>query len=209
MRRGSIRWTLMMHCGDGIEGTPETGVALAVTPPELAQGIASLIKMSQEYRDVGLLVTNVGPRSPAALAGIERGDVLLRYDGVPLETAERLISIESVVAQGETTRQVPLEAVRGTREITFTVPAGRLGITVSPLLHRLGSARRARIGLIRAEEDTERAGSGGSTLLHVPADLVPKVSLLAHVLQRPSNSKQRKKATALLTAAGSASRHQR
>lgn len=202
MQNGSIRWTQMIHHADEMRGEHESSLALLVTPPEWAQGLASLIKMSQEYRDTGLLVTNVGPGSPAAGAGIERGDLLLRYDGVPLETAERLIGLEGAVAQGETLKQVPLEVVRGTREITFTVPTGRLGITVSALLHRLGSARRAMIRLVPEGERTERAEAVQPRLVRVPAELVPKVSLLAQALQKPSNAERRKKATALLTAAG-------
>ena len=35
------------------EALAAMGLALVVAPPELAQGIASLIKVSGEYRDVG------------------------------------------------------------------------------------------------------------------------------------------------------------
>lgn len=206
MEKPGIRWTYVLHLGDGASGVSRHGLALVVTPPELARGMASLIKVSEEYRDVGLLVTNVGPSSQAATAGIERGDVLLRYDGVPLENAERLTSLEGVAAQGETPRQVALEAVRGAREMTFAVPAGRLGITVSALLHRVGSSRRAMVGVIRVRDDDEndaRADAGEPTLVEVPGELVSQVSLLAEVLQRPGNAKQRKKAEALVvTAAG-------
>jgi hypothetical protein len=202
MKKGSIRWIRVIRLGDDAKGHSRHRLALVVTPPEWARGIESLIKVSDEYRDVGLLVTNVGPSSQASTAGIERGDVLLRYDGVPLENAEQLTSIEGVPVQGETPRQVALEAVRGAREMTLTVAAGRLGITVSPLLHRLGSSRRAMTEVIRAwEHDEEDAGE--PTVVEVPGELVRQVLLLAEVLQRPSNAKQRKKAEALLlTAAG-------
>jgi hypothetical protein len=205
MEERGIRWTRVIHLGDDASGDRRHGFghALIVTPPELARGIASLIKVSEEYRDVGLLVTNVGPRSQATAAGIERGDVLLRYNGVPLETADRLTSLEGVAAQHETP-QLALEAVRGAREMTFTVPAGRLGITVSPLLHRLDSSRRAMTGVIRAlegDENDERAEAGQPTLVEVPSELVRQVSRLVEVLQRPSNAKQRKKVEALLVTA--------
>jgi hypothetical protein len=199
----------MIRLGDDARGRGRRWLALVVTPPEWARGIASLIEVSAEYRDVGLLVTNVGPSSQAAAAGLERGDVLLRYDGVPLESAEQLTNLASVPAQGEAPRQVALEAVRGAREMTLTVAAGRLGITVSPLLHRLGSSRRAVTAAVRAgghaedDEDDEREYAGESTVIEVPNELVPQVLLLADVLQRPRNAKQRKKAEALLlTAAG-------
>ena len=91
-----------------------------------------------------------------------------------------------------------LEAVRGARELTLTVPAGPLGITVSALLHRIGSARRPKAGVIWASRDDERADAGEQRLVEVPDELVPQVRLLAEVLQRPANAKQRKKATALV-----------
>ena len=203
MNERAIRWTHVLHLGDDRRGVSRHGLALVVAPPELAHGIASLIKVSGEYRDVGLLVTNVGPNSQAANARIERGDVLLRYDGVPLEKAEQLKSLEGVPAQGEAHRQVALEAVRGARELTLAVPAGHLGITVSALLHRIGSARRPQAGVIWASRDDDRADAGEQRLVEVPDALVPQVRLLAEVLLRPANAKQRKKATALVvTAAG-------
>jgi len=193
-----IRWTRLIRLDDEASGSSRAELALVVTP-ELARGIASLIKVSQEYRDVGLLVTSVGPNGQAATAGIERGDVLLRYDGVPLDTAKRLTSLAGVEAQGETP-QVALEAVRGGQEMTFAVPAGRLGITVSALLDRSGSSHRT----IRAMQDDEGTEAGElGQLVEVPRELAPQVLLLAEVLQRPGNAKQRKKTTALLaTAAG-------
>jgi hypothetical protein len=206
MKKGGIRWIRVIRRGDDARGHSRPRLALVVTPREWARGIAWLIKVSDEYRDVGLLVTNVGPSSQAATAGIERGDVLLRYDGVQLENVEQLTSLEGVPAQGETPRQVALEAVRGAREMTLTVAAGRLGVTVSPLLHRLDSSRRAMTEVIRAwehDEDDEREDASESTVVEVPGELVPQVLLLAEVLQRPGNAKQRKKAEALLlTAAG-------
>ena len=196
MEKPGIRWTRFIRLDD--EARDRSGVELALlVTPELARGIASLIKVSEEYRDVGLLVTNVGPNSQAATAGIERGDVLLRYDSVPLDTAKRLTSLAGVEAQG-VTPQVALEAVRGGQEMTFAVPAGRLGITVSALLHRSGSSHRPT----RVIQDDEAAEAGKlGQLVEVPRELAPQVLLLAEVLQQPGNANQRKKTTALLATA--------
>lgn len=206
MENGVIRWIRVLRLGDVAGAQSRLGHAIVVTPPQWAQAMASLIKLSDEYRQVGLLVTNVGPSSQAATVGIERGDVLLRYDGVPLEHTEQLTSLEGVLAQGQSARPVALDAVSGEREMTFTVAAGPLGITVSPLLHRLGSTRRSPRAVIRAGQENdqdERAVAGETTLVEVPGELVPQVSLLAQALQRPSNAKQRKRVEALLaTAAG-------
>ena len=201
MDERSIHWTRLIRLDDDVRSARRAGLSLVVSPPEWARGLASLIKLSDEFRDVGLLVTNVGPSSQAASAGIERGDVLLRYDGVPLETIEQLRNLEGVAPQGETPRRVTVEGVRGAREVTFTVTAGRLGITVSALLHRLRPRRRAVGRVILAPEHGARVAAGMPTLVEVPRELVSQVALLAEVLQRPRSAKQRKKVEALIETA--------
>jgi C-terminal processing protease CtpA/Prc len=201
MGERSIHWTRLIQVSGDESDSPRVRPVLVVTRPEWARGIASLIKLANEYRDGGLLVTNVGPNSQAASAGIERGDVLLRYDGVPLEDAQRLRNLEGITSRGAAPRQVPLEAVRGAREMTFTVTGGRLGITVSAMLHRWRSMRRATVGLIPVPESGERPATDKPTLVEVPRELVPQVVLLADVLQRSGNAKQRKKAESLLVTA--------
>ena len=79
--------------------------------------------------------------------------MLLRYDGVPLEKAEQLTSLKGVPPQREAPRQVALEAVRGARELTLTVPAGPLGITVRRVAashrYRMPAQGRGDLGLAR------------------------------------------------------------
>lgn len=203
MDKGDLRWVRVVQSDDNAVAYSRLRLALAVTPPELARGIASLIKVSDEYRDVGLLVTNVGPNSPALAAGIERGDMLLRYDGVPVESAVRLMSLEEEPAQGNRLSPVTVDAVRGARELTFSVPPGRLGVTVSPCLHRLGPSRRRIVDVTRAsglDQGEEQAAIADPTVVDVPSDLVPQVQLLAAVLQG-GTAKQRKKAKDLVLAA--------
>jgi S1-C subfamily serine protease len=73
----------LAECKHRIRHTP----VLVPVPREWADAMFSLVKLSGEHRHNGLIVTNVGPGSQAARVGIVRGDVLLRYDGVELDSA--------------------------------------------------------------------------------------------------------------------------
>lgn len=206
MAKPSIRWLPLTGTSEGGGSRPR--FAVVVTDPAWAQGIESLIRLSREYRDAGLLVTNVGPGSAAARAGVERGDVLLRYDGVPLAGGSQLRSLENRLAEGTNPRQIALDAARGSREMTFTVPAGRLGITVGPFLARLSNPRRGRGELIRlsaSEGDEETDDSGQATVLEVPSEFVPGLAPFTEALQRPRNARQGKLTQALVIAAASVS----
>jgi hypothetical protein len=199
MAAGSFYW-VVHRTRSAAEAHGPAQLSLLVSPAEWGRGLSALIKASNRHKDVGLLVTNVGPASAAADAGIGRGDVLLRYDGVPLDHTDGLKRLESAAAQRETTRQVPLDAVRGERDMTFSVRPGLLGITVSPLLHRLNTARPSN-RTDDAPDGAQRADESKAMIVHVPTELVPHVAFLTHCLQKPRNAQQRKHARALLTAA--------
>jgi len=111
-------------------------VVLIETAGEWVRGVAGLIELSTEFKQAGLIVTNVGPSGAAARAGIACGDVLIRYDGADLDTVGRLreLAERAAVAGG---RKGVIEASRGDRELQFDVAPGPLGVTVSATLGRM------------------------------------------------------------------------
>ena len=59
--------------------------------------------------------------SPAAAAGVLVGDVLLEFDGHPVESPEELLDL---LLGDRVGRQVPLRILRGGRPIDATVAVG-------------------------------------------------------------------------------------
>ncbi|MGZ8647825.1 MAG: S1C family serine protease [Solirubrobacteraceae bacterium] len=94
---------------------PRLGVAHA--PPRVARRLRAAVGLPE--RD-GLLVRGVVDGSPAARAGLERGDLLVRAGDRDLTTMDDLF--DALDAAGD---EVALVVVRGTEERTRQVPLGR------------------------------------------------------------------------------------
>ena len=71
----------------------------------------------------GALVASVEPKSPAAKAGIERGDVITHFDGKPV-TAHA--SLPSLVAMAPIGKEVPVEVLRAGKQKTLDVKIAKL-----------------------------------------------------------------------------------
>jgi serine protease Do len=94
---------------------PRLGVALA--PPRVARRLRSAVGLPE--RD-GLLVRAVVDGSPAAAAGLERGDLLVRAGDRELASMDDLF--DALDAAGDT---LSLVVVRGTEERELQVPLRR------------------------------------------------------------------------------------
>jgi S1-C subfamily serine protease len=92
--------------------------------------VGRTIKALRNLGGKGVIVTNIGPASRAATAGMARGDVLLRYDGVQLGGFQKL---SNLTRRTDPSKRVTVDAFRGAHELRFEVDGGPLGITV----HRL------------------------------------------------------------------------
>jgi hypothetical protein len=192
---------------------PNEPVLMAV-PGEWAPAIFSLVKISKTYRDSGLLVTNVGPKREGAKVGIARGDVLLRCNGVELDSAatfRRLV--KNVTKDAAASPKLVIEAARGSEDLSFEVSSDALGITVSPLLHRLRQIRVSQpevgklaeicgaIPVVRTMEDTQKCEAGKNALVEVPGEIAKKALYLVKTLEATGASKLKKMAKALIATA--------
>ena len=92
------------------------GVRIQTVSEEIAESL-SMAKPS------GALVANVTPNSPAAKAGIEAGDVILTFDGIPVETMRVL---PKLVARTGIDQEVELEILRRGEHQTIKVTIAQL-----------------------------------------------------------------------------------
>lgn len=99
----------------GAVDPPWVGVATQTLTPELAYHFALREKQ-------GVLIRAVEPGSPAAAAGLRRGDVIVSLDGKPLQSSEEYLQWERAYTNGAKMR---LRVSRDRQEIEVTVTAGR------------------------------------------------------------------------------------
>lgn len=92
------------------------GVTIQVITPELA-------KQFGLKEDKGGLVSDVIEGSPAEKAGIQRGDVIIEYEGKKIDEPYQL---RNMVANTEPGREVELKIIRGNRPIVKKVTIGDL-----------------------------------------------------------------------------------
>ena len=71
----------------------------------------------------GALVANTDPKGPARSAGIQAGDVIVKFDGANIKDAHEL---PKLVASAQVGEDVPVIVFRQGKELTKTVKLGRL-----------------------------------------------------------------------------------
>jgi serine protease Do len=92
------------------------GVVIQPITPELAESFELAEKN-------GALVSKVDPKGPAAVAGIQRGDVIVRFDGKPVKQMEELPRLVAATTIG---RDADVVVLRNGKEKTFQVKVGEL-----------------------------------------------------------------------------------
>ena len=106
------------------------GVRIQTVDEEMAQALGM-------EKPMGALVAEVTPGSPAEEAGIEVGDVILRFDG---------------------------QEVKEMRELPRIVAATEVGKTVRVVVFRKGKTQtlKVKVGLLEEEEEAEEPGAAGA-----------------------------------------------
>ncbi|MFQ5692762.1 MAG: DegQ family serine endoprotease [Nitrospinota bacterium] len=119
------------------------GVRIQNLTPQLAKRFG--LKKTE-----GALVADVSDNTPAAQAGVERGDVIIEYDGHPIKDINSLVRRVANTAVG---KEVKMKVLRGGRETTLKVKVGRL----SEEQVASAGARPGMLGLTLQELTPERA----------------------------------------------------
>lgn len=126
-------------------------------------------------RPQGALVSQVAPDGPAAKAGLEPGDVILRFGGKTIDSSADLPHVVGLTAPGEA---VPVELIRERQRRTLKVEVGGLDADDSfALLNERGQATGGnRLGLsveTAPAEALQRFGiAGGVVVRQVAPDSV-------------------------------------
>jgi len=76
---------------------------------------------SIQGQKTGLLLVGVEEGSPAAAGGLMLGDVLIRFDGMPIESHQALIGMLTDATIG---KSLPVEVLRGGKPVTLMVTIG-------------------------------------------------------------------------------------
>jgi S1-C subfamily serine protease len=95
------------------DATARPRLGVAIVPPRVARRMRRAVGLPEHD---GVLVRGVQDDSPAARAGIERGDLIVAAAGAPIDRVDALY--EALDAAGES---LELTTVRGTDERTITV----------------------------------------------------------------------------------------
>jgi serine protease Do len=131
---------------------------LGVEAQDLDQALAESFDLSSPN---GALVSEVLPNSPAASAGLEPGDVILRFDGAMITDAGQLAAQVSMSAPGE---RATLEVSREGRSMTFAVPIGS-ATQVAAVERSALTSTQTHLGLtlrpLTRDEDRQSGLDGG------------------------------------------------
>jgi serine protease Do len=116
----------------------------------------------------GALVSVVNSGEPAAKAGIEPGDVILEFNGKPVQRRDQLVGFVTATKPGTT---VPIKVLRDRKEMSLNVTVGELNLD--------GETTRARRQTDDpdADPDIEETTGIGIDLAPLTADMVRRLRL--------------------------------
>jgi serine protease Do len=97
------------------EAPQRARLGVAVAPPHVARRLRRAVGLPEQ---AGVLIRSVAESSPAERAGLERGDLIARAGGEPVDSVDSLYRILDGITPGAT---LDLDVLRGTEERNVTV----------------------------------------------------------------------------------------
>lgn len=199
----AIPINVALHVKDQIVATGKVAhPRLGVTIQELNQTLADSFKLE---RPGGALVSSVAPQSAAAKAGIEAGDVILKYNGQPIVRSGDLPALVSLGKPGDkvmlevwrngkklelgTALAAAKETVASSTAVTGAVPKGKLGLAVRPLSAEEASASKLAAGILVEQSSGPAAKAGieaGDIILSVNGTQIKTIEQLQSLVAEES-----------------------
>src|SRR5208337_1800879 len=191
------------------------GVEIQEVTPDLAQSFGL-------PKPEGALVASADKDGPAGKGGIERGDIVLSFNGHPVDDEHEL---PALVAQTPINQTVPVEVVRNGKHMTLEVtigerkepqvasakaetPGGNWGMQVGDITpeiaqqFHLESSKGVVIQKVAPDSPSAEAGlQPGDVVLEVNHD---KIAALADFVAKAKEAQSRKKPALLLVQRGGA-----
>ena len=180
---------------------------LGVVIQDITQDLADA--MGVDVKE-GVLIANVGPDSPAEKGGIQRGDVIVSFNGKPVKSSNALRNMVAAVTPGSV---VPLVTLRDGEEVELEVKIGEqpedmatafqkdkpqnfLGMTLEPVspanTKKYGYEPGSGLVVTKIEADSPAAGAGmreGTLILEVNRHPVATVDDFRETVQRTGRGK--------------------
>jgi S1-C subfamily serine protease len=101
---------------------PYIGVVMTTLTPELARQINSDPNSTMQVPEInGVVIRQVVPGSPAAEAGLRRGDVIVEVEGQKVTTADQL---QRLVEQSTVGQRLQMRIRRGDQTLALSVRTG-------------------------------------------------------------------------------------
>ncbi len=163
--------------------TPAPQEEPAATPTPMPEEESSAAEALSELEGDGALITEIVDFSPAALAGVEVGDVILAVDGVAVEAGADLATLIGAYAPGDTVnlsvRNLNSDTVR---ELAATLAANPqddtlpfLGVRYGMLSTMMEPERATPVPTEEPEEEAEEAESADAMPAAMAGALVVEV----------------------------------
>jgi serine protease Do len=152
-----------------------------ITRGRVGVGIQPVTKeMAESFalpKPAGALVNAVEPGSPAEKAGIQVSDVILRFDGKPVNSADDLVRLVGNTKPG-TRAQIQVWRAKASRDLT---------ITVGEMPDDRAAARGQRRGPGKPAPDTATLSKLGMTLTDLREEQLKELKIAGGVLVEEAN----------------------
>jgi serine protease Do len=150
---------------------------LGVYPQDIDKALAEKLGLKEKK---GALITEVVPDTPAEEAGLKAGDVIIKFDGIPVKNEHHL---RKIVADTPVGKKVKIEVIREGKRKVLTVKigerpderlVGKLGIRVEKLTPELAERLNIRTTKGVVITEIERGSPGARAGLKV-GDVIKEI----------------------------------